>query len=119
MTEPEPAAAPQALRVERLTKADRRLIQEYRDSRGKVATIIREAASLNTRMLAAQEQVPRCAAKLATTLAIRLGFASYQELKDQGLDLSIDSKAGTVAVIKAQKQKGSEMVADESAKAGK
>lgn len=93
--------APEIVRAESLTKADRRLIKDYRNAREKVVGIVREAAALNERMTAANEAVPRFAAKLATALSIRLGFASYQELKDQGLDLSIDSKAGTVAVVKA------------------
>lgn len=104
MSDPAPTTKPpEVVRTEPLTKADRRLIHDYRTSREKVVAIVREAASLNERMTAANEAVPRFAAKLATTLAIRLGFASYQELKDQGLDLSIDSKAGTVAVVKAAK----------------
>lgn len=96
-------APPVPIRVEPLTKADRRLIKEYSESRQKVVNIVREAQSLNTRMNAANEAVPRHAATLANTLATRLGFVNYNELKSQGLDLSIDSKAGTVAVIKAKK----------------
>lgn len=107
-------APPVPIRVEPLTKADRRLIKDYRTAREKVVAIVREAASLNERMTAANDAVPRFAAKLANTLAVRLGFACYQELKDNGLDLSIDSKAGTVAVVKA---KAAELVADESTKA--
>lgn len=85
-----------------LTKSDRRLIADYRDSRQKVINLAAEGQSLAKRMHDAEAEVPRLAAKLATQLSIRLGFASYQELKDQGLDLSIDSKAGTVAVVKQE-----------------
>lgn len=91
------------IRTEPLTKADRRLIKDYRDSRQKLINLAAEGQSLAKRMHDAEAAVPMCAAKLATTLSIRLGFACYQELKDNGLDLSIDSKAGTVAVIKAAK----------------
>ena len=91
------------IRTEPLTKADRRLIKDYRNAREKVVNIVREAQTLNERMTAANDAVPHFAAKLANTLAVRLGFACYQELKDNGLDLSIDSKAGTVAVVKAAK----------------
>lgn len=102
MNEPT-TTAPSPIRTEPLTKADRRLIKDYRIAREKVVNIVREAAALNERMTAANDAVPRFAAKLANTLAVRLGFACYQELKDNGIDLSIDSKAGTVAVIKAAK----------------
>lgn len=95
--------AQEVVRTEPLTKADRRLIKDYRNAREKVVTIVREAQSLSDRMSAANEAVPRFAAKLANALAARLGFENYNELKAQGLDLSIDSKAGTVAVIKVTK----------------
>lgn len=100
-------------RTEKLTKTDRRLIKDYREAREKVVAIVREAQTLNDRMTAANEAVPRFAAKLADTLAVRLGFANYNELKLQGLDLSVDSKAGTVAVVKA---KVAESAPDEGAK---
>jgi NCAIR mutase (PurE)-related protein len=103
MNEPTATAAQEIVRTEPLTKADRRLIKDYSQSRQKVVNIVREAQLLNDRMNAANEAVPRFAAKLANTLATRLGFVNYNELKAQGLDLSIDSKAGTVAVIKAKK----------------
>ena len=102
-TAPKTPAPQEVVRTEPLTKADRRLIKDYRNAREKVVNIVREAQTLNERMTAANDAVPRFAAKLANTLAVRLGFACYQELKDNGLDLSIDSKAGTVAVIKAAK----------------
>lgn len=103
------------IRKEPLTKADRRLIKDYRDSRQRLINLAAEGQALAKRMHDAEAMVPKHAAKLATALSIRLGFASYQEMKDNGLDLSIDSKAGTVAVVKAPKV--AELVADESAKA--
>ena len=103
MNEPTATAAQEIVRTEDLTKADRRLIKEYRESREKVVNIVREAQTLNERMRTANDAVPRLAAQLSNTLAVRLGFKDYNELKSQGLDLSIDSKAGTVAVIKAKK----------------
>lgn len=103
------------IRTEPLTKSDRRLIKDYREAREKVVAIIEEARVLSIRNQAANEEVPKLAAKLANAMAVRLGFVDYNELKAQGLDLSIDSKAGTVAVIKAA-PKAAALVADEVAK---
>ncbi len=103
------------IRVESLTKADRRLIKDYRNSRQKLTNLAMEGQALSQRVHAANEAVPRFAAKLANSLATRLGFVNYNELKLQGLDLSIDSKAGTVAVVKAKKVEAPKALApDES-----
>lgn len=88
------------VRTEALTDKEKALWGQYMTARREVQEWIRQSNQLAAQIRIADSALPRALDDLANTIAVRLGSSSYQEMKEQGLDLSIGIKDGTVSIVR-------------------